>query len=60
MEVQKSINSLEKIPDNKDLVKNKSKSKINKKKNKEIKIEKPIITFSIKQILLYKNGISKN
>ena len=32
MEVQKTINSLETIPDNKDLVKNKSKLKINKKK----------------------------
>ena len=48
MEVQKTINSLETIPDNKDLVKNKSKFKINKKKNKEIKIEKPIIVLSIK------------
>ena len=48
MEVQKTINLLQTIPDNKDLVKNKSKFKINKKKNKEIKIEKPIITFSIK------------
>ena len=47
MEFQKTINSLETIPDNKDLVKNKSKFKINKKKNKEIKTEKPIITFSI-------------
>ena len=32
MEVQKNINSLKTIPDNKDLVKNKSKLKINKKK----------------------------
>ena len=32
MEVQKTINSLETIPDNKDLVKNKSNFKINKKK----------------------------
>ena len=48
MEFQKAINSLETVPDNKDLVKNKSKFKINKKKNKEIKIKKPIITFSIK------------
>ena len=40
MKVQKTINSLETIPDKKDLVKNKSKFKINKKKktNKEIKI----------------------
>ena len=48
MEFQKTINSLETIPDKKDLVKNKSKLKINKKKNKEIKIKKPIIAFSIK------------
>ena len=48
MELQKTINSLETIPDNKDLVINKSKFKINEKKNKEIKIEKTIITFSIK------------
>ena len=48
MESQKTINSLETIPDNEDLIKNKSKSMINKKKNKEIKIEKPIIAFSIK------------
>ena len=34
MEFQKTINSLETIPDNKDLVKNKSKSKVNKKKKK--------------------------
>ena len=32
MGVQKTINSLETIPDNKDLVKNKSMFKINKKK----------------------------
>ena len=32
MEVQKTINLLETIPDNKDLVKNKSKFMINKKK----------------------------
>ena len=32
MEVQKTINSLETIPDNKDLVKNKLKFKIKKKK----------------------------
>ena len=48
MEFQITISSLETIPDNKDLVKNKSKFKINKKKNKEIKIKKPIITISIK------------
>ena len=48
MEFQKTITSLETIPDNKDLVKNKAKFMINKKKKKEIKIEKPIIGFSIK------------
>ena len=48
MKVQKTINSLETISDNKDLAKNTSKFQINKKKNKEIKIEKPKITFSIK------------
>ena len=47
MEAQKTINSLETILDNKDLVKHKSKFKINKKKNKEIKTEKPIISSSI-------------
>ena len=47
MEVQKTINSLQTIPANKDLVKNKSKFKINKKKYNEIKMEKPIISFSI-------------
>ena len=46
--ISKTINLLETISDNKDLVKSKSKFKINKKKNKEIKIEKPIIAFSIK------------
>ena len=48
MKFQKTINSLETIPDNKDLGKNKLKFMINKKKTKEIKIEKPIIAFSIK------------
>ena len=48
MEAQITINSPETIPDNKDLMKKKSKFKINEKKNKEINIEKPIITFSIK------------
>ena len=33
MEVEKTINSLETIPHNKDLVKNKSKFKTKKKKN---------------------------
>ena len=48
MEFQKIINLLETIPDNKNLIKNKSKFMINKKKSKEIKIKKPIIAFSIK------------
>ena len=47
MESQKTINLLEKTSDNKDLLK----KRINKKKNysniKEIKMEKPIIFFSI-------------
>ena len=47
MESQKIINLLEKTSGNKDL----SKKRINKKKNysnnKEIKIEKPIISISI-------------
>ena len=33
MDIQKTINSLETIPDNKNLVKNKSKFMINEKKN---------------------------
>ena len=37
MEVQKIVNSLETIPDNKDLVRNKSKFKINKKKNNKLR-----------------------
>ena len=48
MDFQKTIHSLETITDDKDLVKNKSKFKINKKKHKEIKIKKPIIVLSIK------------
>ena len=49
MEFQKTINSLDITSDNKDLLKNRSKFMINKKKNnKEIKIERPIIAFSIK------------
>ena len=47
MESQKTINSLERTSGNKDLLK----KRINKKKNyhinKEIKIEKPVISFSI-------------
>ena len=52
MEFQKTINLLETISDDKDLLKNRSKFMINKKKNysnnKEIKIERPIIVLSIK------------
>ena len=47
MEFQKTINPLDITTDNKDLLK----KRINKKKdlgiNKEIKIERPIIAFSI-------------
>ena len=43
MEFQKTINLPEKTPDNKDLLK----KRINRKKNnKEIKVEKPILSFS--------------
>ena len=53
MEFQKTINLLDITFDNKDLLKNKSKFMINKKKNcnnnKEIKIERPIIVLSIKR-----------
>ena len=52
MEFQKTINSLDITSDNKDLLKNRSKFMINKKKNysnnKEIKIERPIFVLSIK------------
>ena len=43
MEFIKTINLPEKTPDNKDLLK----KRINRKKNnKEIKVEKPILSFS--------------
>ena len=48
MEFQKTINSLDITSDNKDLLKNRSKFMISKNKNKEIKIERPIIPFRIK------------
>ena len=52
MEFQKTINSLDITSDNKNLLKNRSKFLINKKKNysnnKEIKIKRPIIVLSIK------------
>ena len=51
MEFQKTINSLDITSDNKDLLKNRSKFMINKKKNysnnKEIKIKRPTIALSI-------------
>ena len=43
MEFQNTINSLKKTFNNKDLLKKES----IRKKNKEIKMEKPIISFSI-------------
>ena len=52
MEFQNTLNSLDIISDNKDLLKNSWKVMINKKNNysnnKKIKIEKPIIVLSIK------------
>ena len=42
MESKKTINLPEKTFDNKDL----SKKKVNKKKNNEIKIEKPLLSIS--------------
>ena len=47
MESQKIINSLKKTYDNKDLPKKRIDKKINDSNNKEIKIEKPIISISI-------------
>ena len=47
MEPQKTINSLKKTSDNKDLLKKRINKKKNYSNNKEIKIEKPIISFSI-------------
>ena len=52
MEFQKTINSLDTTSDNKDVLKNRSKFMINKKKNysnnKQIKIKRPIIVLNIK------------
>ena len=48
MKSQKTINSLEKTSDNKDLLKKESIRKTNYGNNKKIKMEKPIISFSIK------------
>ena len=47
MESQKTINSLEKTSDNKDLLRKRTNKKENYSRNKEIKIEKPILSFSI-------------
>ena len=47
MESQKTINLVEKTSDNKDLLKKKSVKKKKSSNNKEIKMEKPIISFSI-------------
>ena len=47
MESQKTINSLEKTSDNKDLLKKRINKKKNYSNNKEIKMEKPIISISI-------------
>ena len=47
MKSQKTINSLEKTSDNKDLLKKRINKKKNYSNNKEIKMEKPIISFSI-------------
>ena len=57
MESIKTINLPEKTSDNKNLPKKKVN---NKKNNKGIKIEKPILSISLIMILLYKNGISKD
>ena len=63
MELQKIINSLDITSDNKDLLQNRSKFMINKKKNyssnKEIKIERPIIIFSIKHSTIVEKWNSK-
>ena len=48
MKSQKTINSLEKTSDNKDLPKKRINKKKNYSNNKEIKIERPIIVLSIK------------
>ena len=69
MKFQKTINSFDTTSDNKDLLKNRSKFMINKKKNysvnKEIKIKTPILksdlfVLRIKHDILYKNEIPKN
>ena len=47
MESQKIINLLEKTSDNKDLLKKRINKKKNYSNNKEIKMEKPIISITI-------------
>ena len=47
MESQKTINSLEKSSDNKDLLKKRINNKKNCSNNKEIRMEKPIISITI-------------
>ena len=48
MESEKTINLLEKTSDNKDLLKKRTNKKGNySSSNKEIKMEKPILSFSI-------------
>ena len=49
MKSQKTINSLEKTSDNKDLLKKRINKKKNYSNNKEIKMEKPITSFTINQ-----------
>ena len=47
MEFQKTINSLEKTSDNKDLLKKRINKKKNYSNNKKSKMEKPITSFTI-------------
>ena len=47
MEFKKTINLPEKTPDNKDLLKKRVNRKKNRSNDKEIKIEKPILSVSI-------------
>ena len=47
MESQKTINSLEKTSDHRDSLRKKANKKENYSSNKEIKIGKPMLSFSI-------------
>ena len=47
MEFIKTINLPKKIPDNKDLLKKRVNRKKNRRNDKEIRIEKPILSISI-------------